>query len=124
MFVLRSKEVAATKRCCKGYLEGSEVLIIARQTIIFFFLGGPKSKSAYNQNTDSESACDDDRVRISPTCDEDNPTHDVTQRDLVYGTPPSKRAKLYFQPCFDATFNPSRISGAERVLAPDSDEEF
>lgn len=92
------------------------------------FLGGPKSKSSYNQQTDSESDCDDDRVRIGPTCDEEEPTQgtsrDVTQRDVVYGSPPSKRAKLYFQPCFDITFNPNKISGADRILAPDSDEEF
>jgi hypothetical protein len=43
---------------------------------------------------------------------------------MIDGTPPSKRAKFFFQRCFDATFNPNRISGAEKVLAPDSDEDM
>ena len=49
--------------------------------------------------------------------------NDVTHRDMIDGTPPSKRAKFFFQRCFDSTFNPNRISGTEKVLAPDTDED-
>ena len=38
-------------------------------------------------------------------------------------TPPSKRAKYLFKRCFDATFNPAAVTGAQRVLAPDSDDD-
>ena len=38
-------------------------------------------------------------------------------------SPPAKAAHLIFRRCFDATFDPATISGAHRVLAPDSDEE-
>ncbi len=39
-------------------------------------------------------------------------------------TPPSKRARFFFRKCFDATFNPrTGVAGANRILAPDSDEE-
>ena len=38
--------------------------------------------------------------------------------------PPSKRAKFLFRKCFDATFNPrTGVTGSDRILAPDSDEE-
>ena len=43
---------------------------------------------------------------------------------LVPGTPPAKKPRLmYFKRCFDTTFNPSNIPGAQKVLAPDSDED-
>ncbi len=39
-------------------------------------------------------------------------------------SPPSKKAKYIFRKCFDATFNPrTGIAGANKVLAPDSDED-
>jgi hypothetical protein len=109
-------------------------------------LGGFKGRlAAYNENTDSENEEDNEvitRERISETrdfsqrashnssrpnfCDVTQP-HDLnnaTQRELIEGTPPSaKRARFFFQRCFDATFNPSKISGAEKILAPDSDED-
>lgn len=38
--------------------------------------------------------------------------------------PPSKKARYLFSKCFDATFNPrTGVAGADRILAPDSDEE-
>ena len=107
------------------------------------FLGGLKGRiAAYKEHTDSENEDDNDvitRDRISETrdltqnisrpnfCDvthSPQELNNVTQRDLIEGTPPSaKRARFFFQRCFDATFNPSRITGAEKILAPDSDEE-
>ena len=68
------------------------------------------------------------RTRVSETqqqsfsCDISRDAIDVTH-DAIDATPPSKRAKFFFHRCFDATFNPSKISGAERVLAPDSDDD-
>lgn len=38
-------------------------------------------------------------------------------------TPPAKRARYFFQRCFEKTLDPSSIPGAQKVLAPDSDEE-
>jgi cell cycle checkpoint control protein RAD9A len=44
--------------------------------------------------------------------------------ESVQGTPPpKKRRHKLFNRCFEATFNPSQMPGAEKVLAPDSDEE-
>ena len=78
------------------------------------------------------SGDDRDRVRVSPTQDtnctrvsetwQQSFTCDATN-DAIDSTPPSKRAKFYFHRCFDATFNPNKISGAEKVLAPDSDDD-
>ena len=49
----------------------------------------------------------------------DASTLDVTSQ------PPSKKRRLnaFFQRCFDATFNPNDATAAQRVLAPDSDED-
>ena len=42
----------------------------------------------------------------------------------IAGTPPAKKKKrALFARCYDATFLPSQVPGAEKVLAPDSDEE-
>ena len=42
----------------------------------------------------------------------------------VEGTPPAKKKKrALFARCYDATFAPSQVPGAQKVLAPDSDEE-
>jgi hypothetical protein len=49
-------------------------------------------------------------------------TGDITH-DAIDVTPPPKRSKFFFQRCFDATFNPSKVYGAQKVLAPDSDDE-
>ncbi|CAB4058044.1 RAD9A [Lepeophtheirus salmonis] len=38
-------------------------------------------------------------------------------------SPPSKKIKYFFKRCFNKTFNPSNITGAQVVLAPDSDDE-
>ena len=39
-------------------------------------------------------------------------------------TPPPKRPRLsMFKRCFDKTFDPGCIPGAQKVLAPDSDDE-
>jgi len=43
--------------------------------------------------------------------------------DLIEGSPPSKRKNFLFRRCFDATFNPQAVVGAQTVLAPDSDED-
>ena len=39
--------------------------------------------------------------------------------------PPNKKRRVnaFFQRCFDATFNPNDATAAQRILAPDSDEE-
>lgn len=50
----------------------------------------------------------------------DEPQLEATQ---VTDPPPSKKARYLFKRCFEATFNPSKIPGYDRVLAPDSDEE-
>jgi len=43
---------------------------------------------------------------------------------ILAGTPPAKKKKrTLFARCYDATFCPSQVPGAEKVLAPDSDEE-
>ena len=42
----------------------------------------------------------------------------------VAGTPPAKKKKrALFARCYDSTFMPCQVPGAEKVLAPDSDEE-
>jgi hypothetical protein len=99
------------------------------------FKGASKPKTSYNENTDSESDNDDvrSRSRVSESRNVAS-NNDVSQagdfndvstpQEMIDGTPPSKRAKFFFQRCFDATFNPNRISGAEKVLAPDSDEDM
>ena len=39
--------------------------------------------------------------------------------------PPNKKRRVnaFFQRCFDATFNPNDATAAQRILAPDSDDE-
>ena len=77
-----------------------------------------KPRFTYNENSDEEdfelcaSASLKRSIEIQPTND-----------DAIEGTPPNKRAKFMFQRCFNATFNPSKISGAERICAPDSDDD-
>ena len=54
----------------------------------------------------------------------DTEEQEVDEPDTVTATPPAKRKKRQmFQRCFEATFNPAMVQGAERVLAPDSDED-
>ena len=38
-------------------------------------------------------------------------------------TPPTKRAKYILQRAFDATFNPSKVVGNDRILAHDSGDD-
>lgn len=49
-------------------------------------------------------------------------TLDVTSQQQP---PPNKKRRVnaFFQRCFDATFNPNDATAAQRILAPDSDEE-
>jgi hypothetical protein len=37
--------------------------------------------------------------------------------------PPSKKRRTFFRRCFDSTFNPNEVTAAQRILAPDSDDE-
>ena len=46
------------------------------------------------------------------------------EQENVAGTPPAKKKKrALFARCYDSTFMPCQVPGAEKVLAPDSDEE-
>ena len=55
---------------------------------------------------------------------EEQEVEEPGEPDTVTATPPAKRKKRQmFQRCFEATFNPAMVQGAERVLAPDSDED-
>jgi len=47
----------------------------------------------------------------------------INDEDCFTASPPSKKKKVLFRRCFDATWNPSKVLGTEKVLAPDSDEE-
>jgi len=49
---------------------------------------------------------------------------DHCEEQVVAGTPPAKKKKrALFARCYDSTFAPSQVPGAQKVLAPDSDEE-
>ncbi|TRY70631.1 hypothetical protein TCAL_17281 [Tigriopus californicus] len=43
--------------------------------------------------------------------------------ETVPRSPPSKKARVVFKRCFDATFYPQNMTAATRVLAPDSDDD-
>ena len=43
--------------------------------------------------------------------------------DCFDASPPAKKKNFLFRRCFDSTWNPNKIAGTEKVLAPDSDEE-
>lgn len=43
-------------------------------------------------------------------------------KDLT-GSPPAKKARYYFQRCFERTLDPRQLPGTDKILAPDSDDE-
>ena len=92
--------------------------------------------------TNNSSFCDTEDLRLSrpvrkPMLQDDDPIisvdfnegREVFHEDLVETTqmgdssPPSKRARILFKRCFEATLNPNDVPGANTILAPDSDEE-
>ena len=54
---------------------------------------------------------------------EENGDGNDNNPDCFDASPPAKKKNFLFRRCFDATWNPNKIAGTEKVLAPDSDEE-
>ena len=54
---------------------------------------------------------------------EENGDNNDNNQECFDASPPSKKKNFLFRRCFDATWNPNKIAGTEKVLAPDSDEE-
>ena len=55
-----------------------------------------------------------------------NGNGDASALDVTSQQPPpskKRRTNAFFQRCFDATFNPNDATAAQRILAPDSDED-
>ena len=55
-----------------------------------------------------------EKMVISSSSDEENEDTQVRR--------PNKKARFYFQRCFDDTFHPDAMPGASQILASDSDE--
>ena len=50
--------------------------------------------------------------------------HDILdETENLAKSPPSKRAKFFFQRCFEKTMDLQRVESRYKLLAPDSDEE-
>ena len=70
-------------------------------------------------------------VQSNGDCEENNGNNDASQMvpntpphiHKMKITPPTKKAKYILKRCFEATFNPSAVDGADLILAPDSDDE-
>ena len=64
---------------------------------------------------------------LFPAADRVGNGGDVSSLDVTsqQHPPPNKKRRVnaFFQRCFDATFNPNDATAAQRILAPDSDEE-
>ena len=53
--------------------------------------------------------------------DRDGP--DDMEVDEIPASPPTKKARIFWKKCYNKTLIPSRVPGADKILAPDSDED-